>query len=212
MDWYSNMKLEEENIEALSRAILGDARAEAEQIQLDAKAKADTIRRLAKEQAESERKAILERAGTDADRLRGQVVATAQLKARTLQLEHREKLLDKVFDAARQKLSSIQKRSDYDQIVAQLLREALTQLKADHAEVRADDATQKSLKARTLEQVAKELNAQLSTGKALENGLGVVVDASEGRLHYDNTLETRLNRLQSALRSSVYHVLMGEKS
>ena len=41
--------------------------------------------------------------------------------------------------------------------------------------------------------------------------VGIVIDADHGRLHYDNTLETRLNRLQSALRSAVYHVLMGEK-
>ena len=202
---------EDENIEALSRAVLQDARAEAEQIQLDAKAKADAIRQRAKEQAESERKTILEHASAEAERLRGQVIATAQLKARTLQLGHREKLLDKVFDDARQKLSSIQKRSDYDQIAAQLLREALIQLKASDAEVRTDDATQKSLKGQALEQVAKELNARLSVGKALESGLGVVVDSSEGRLHYDNTLETRLNRLQNVLRSSVYRVLMGEK-
>lgn len=202
---------EEENIEALSRAILQDARAEAEQIRMDAKAKTEAIRQRAKQQAESESKAILERARVEADRLRGQVVASAQLKARTLQLEHREKLLDKVFESARQKLSSIQKRSDYDQIAAQLLREALVQLKPEHAEVRADDVTMKSIKTQTLEQISKELNAHLSMGKSLENGAGVVVDASEGRLHYDNTLETRLNRLQSPLRSSVYHVLMGEK-
>ena len=202
---------EDENIEALSGVILHDARAEAEQIQTDAKAKADAICQHAKEQAESESKVILEHASVEAERLRGQVVATAQLKARTLQLEHREILLDQVFDAARQKLSSIQKRSDYDQIAAQFLREALIQLKADQAEIRADDATLKSLKAQTLEQISKELNARISVGKALESGLGVVVDTSKGRLHYDNTLETRLNRLQSALRSAVYHVLMGEK-
>ena len=75
----------------------------------------------------------------------------------------------------------------------------------------ADDVTQKSFKTQALEQISKELNAHISMGKSLESGIGVVVDASEGRLHYDNTLETRLNRLQNVLRSSVYHVLMGEK-
>ena len=205
------MKPEDENIEALSRAILRDAQAETEQIRTDAKTKADVVRQRAKEQAESESKVILERARAEAQRLRGQVIATAQLKARTLQLEDREKILDEVFDAARQRLPSVQKRSDYDQNVAQLLREALIQLKAEKAEVHADDATLKPLKAQVLEQISKELNAQISLGKPLESGLGVVVDASEGRLHYDNTLETRLSRLQSALRSSVYHVLMGEK-
>jgi vacuolar-type H+-ATPase subunit E/Vma4 len=37
------------------------------------------------------------------------------------------------------------------------------------------------------------------------------VDAADGKLHYDNTLETRLHRLEGTLRSSVYKVLIGEK-
>lgn len=205
------MKPEEENIELLSRAILKEAQADAEQIQAEARAKADAIRERAQLQAESERKAILERANQDAEHLRSQVVATAQLKARTLQLEHREKLLDKVFDAAKQRLASLQKRSDYDQVVAQLLKEAVTQLNANSAEVRADEATEKFLKAKALDNVIKELNAQISLGATLEEGIGLIVDASGGRLHYDNTLETRLNRLQNALRSAVYQVLTGEK-
>ena len=122
-----------------------------------------------------------------------------------------EKLLDKVFNAAKEKLASLQKRPDYDKVVAELLREAVTQLKVDQAEVRVDAATQKVLKEQTLSELSKELKTQLSIGKALEDGLGIVINADHGRLHYDNTLETRLNRLQSALRSAVYHVLMGEK-
>lgn len=211
MDWYRVMKPDEENVEALARAVLHDAQGEAEQILEEARAKADAVRRRAQEQAESERRAILEAARREAERLQGQVIATAQLKSRTLQLAYREKLLDKVFDAARQRLSSVQKRSDYEQIAAQLLREALTQLNASSAEIRMDEAAQKSLKGSALDKISKELNAQISVGKPLESGTGVVVDTSDGRLHYDNTLETRLSRLQSVLRSSVYQVLMGEK-
>ena len=44
----------------------------------------------------------------------------------------------------------------------------------------------------------------------LEKGTGVVVETHDGHLQYDNTLETRLNRLQNLLRSPVYHLLMGE--
>ena len=205
------MKPEDESIEALSRAILRDAQEEALHIQADAEAKAETIRQRAREQAEAERKTILERARQDAERLSSQAVATAQLKARTLQLEHREKLLDKVFESASQKLLSVQKRADFEQVTVRLLREALTQLKVDQAEVRADEATQSLLQVKTLEQVAKEMNTRLTIGKALEEGTGIIVEASDGRVQYDNTLETRLERLQSALRSSVYHVLMGEK-
>lgn len=205
------MKPEEENIELLSRAILFEAQTDAEQIQADAKEKADAIRQQARQRAESERREILDRAQVEAERLRSQVVATAQMKARTLQLEHREKLLDKVFDAAKERLSSLQKRADYDKIVAELIREAVTQLKVDQAEVRIDAASQKTLKDQAINSLSKELKTELSVGKTLDEGIGIVVNADHGRLHFDNTLETRLSRLQSVLRSSVYHVLMGEK-
>jgi vacuolar-type H+-ATPase subunit E/Vma4 len=205
------MKPEEENIENLSRAILFEAQTDAEQIQADAKEKADAIRQQAQIRAVSERKEIMERAKQEAERLRSQVVATAQMKARTLQLDYREKLLDKVFNAAKERLSGLQKRPDYDRIVAELIREAVTQLKVDQAEVRVDAAAQKVLKDQALDEISKKLKTKLTIGKALKEGSGIVVDADNGRLHYDNTLETRLSRLQSALRSSVYHVLMGEK-
>lgn len=205
------MKPEEENIQLLSRAILLEARTDVEQIQAEARQKSDAIKQRARQQAESERGEILERARQEAERIRSQGVATAQMQARTLQLEHREKLLDKVFAAAREKLSALQKRSDYDRIVAELLREAVTQLKVDQAQVRADAVTQKILKDKVLGGLSKELNAELSIGKTLDEGTGIVVDADQGRLHYDNTLETRLGRMQSSLRSAVYHVLMGEK-
>lgn len=204
------MKPEEEDIEQLERAILQEARDEAGQIKADAQAKADEIRKHARQQAEVERKAILDRARQDADRLRGQAVASAQLKARTLQLEHREKLLDKVFETARKKLSSVSQRPNFDKVAAQLLREALAQLRVESAEVRSDTTTQKVLK-NQLDAISKELNTKIALGDALTEGTGIVVNAADGKIHYDNTLETRLNRLQSTLRSSVYHVLNGER-
>ena len=140
------MKTDAQDVEMLERAILTEARDEAEQLKAEAREKAEAIRKRAQEQAESERKAILERARQDVDRLRGQAVATAQLKARSTQLSSREQLLDGVFNAVKEKLTDIQKRSDYDAIAAMLLREALTELKVNKAQIRTDESTQKSLK------------------------------------------------------------------
>ena len=205
------MKTEAQDIEMLERAILTEARDEADQILADAKTKAETIRTRAQEQAEAERKAILDRAREEAERLRGQAVATAQLKARSTQLSHREELLDRVFKEVREKLTEVQNRPDYDEIVAMLLREALTQLRVNKADVRADEATQKILKKGALRDISKELNGEFKDGDVLEEGTGIVVDAADGKLHYDNTLETRLRRLQGTLRSAVYQVLTGDK-
>jgi len=127
-------------------------------------------------------------------------------------LEEREKLLDSVFEEVKKQLDAIKKRPDYDAIATLLLREALTQLKVNKAEIKADELTQKALKKGALDEISKELKGEFTLSGALEEGTGVVVDAADGKIHYDNTLETRLSRLQSALRSSVYKVLMGEKA
>jgi vacuolar-type H+-ATPase subunit E/Vma4 len=206
------MRSETQDIEMLSRAILTEARDEAEQIKAEAKEKVEAIHRRAREQAEQERKAILDRAREDAERLRGQAVATAQLKARSLQLTSREELLDRVFQTVRERLSDIQKRPDYEEIVAQLLREALVQLRMNKAEVRADKTTGQILKRGVLRDLSKELQGDFSASDELEEGTGIIVDAADGKLHYDNTLETRLQRLEGTLRAGVYKMLIGEQS
>ena len=205
------MNTETEEIDRLARAILAEAREESDEIGSMAREKTEAIKRRAEEEAASVRKSILERANQDAERLRGQAVATAQLQARSNQLGSREKLLERVFSEVHKRLDVVTQRPDYDAIATQLLREALAALRVEKAEIRADDATRKALMKGGVDEVAKELKVQYTFGAPLENGTGVVVTASNGKLQYDNTLETRLNRLQGALRSSVYKVLMGEK-
>jgi len=202
----------EENMEPLSRAILKEAEVDAQQMREEAKAKADAIRQRAQKDADAARREILDKAQEEADRLRSQTVSGAQLKARTMQLEQREKLLDRVFQTAREKLADIQKRPDYDQLAAMLLREALVQLRVNKADVRADPATRALLEKKALKDISSELNGQFTMADNLEEGLGVVIEAADGKLHYDNTLGTRLQRLQSTLRSSVHKLLMGEQS
>jgi vacuolar-type H+-ATPase subunit E/Vma4 len=204
------MKSVEENLELLSRAILSEANDEAEQIKADAKAKADAIRQRAERHAAAERDEILQRARQDADRIRSQAIATTQLKARTIQLEHREKLLKDVFDAARAQLSGVEEWTEYESIAERLLREAIGQLNTTRAHVRADENTLKLLTEDKLAQISEEMKVSLKMGHPLSQGIGVQAESVTGHLRYDNTLETRLRRLEGVLRASVYHILIGE--
>jgi V/A-type H+-transporting ATPase subunit E len=204
------MKATDENIKVLSNAVLRDVRGDAEQVLAEARTKADEIRQRAQEQAEAERAQILEGAKVEAERIRGQVVATTQLKARTMELEQREKLLQDVFDTVKKRLPSVLRGSDYEKIAQRLLREAITQLGGSTVIVRADPETMKSLSTRVLEDIAKETGMKIQLGDTLEKGLGVIAETEDKRRQYDNTLETRLRRMQDTLRSSVYRILMGE--
>lgn len=204
------MRTLEENVEMLSRAIISEAHNDGNQLIVEAKAKAEAILHHAKQQAEAERARILDQAARDAERLHSQASATAQLKARTMLLEHREKLLDRVFDAAREQLPTVQQWSDYNDIAAKLLREALLQLSAKDVSLQMDDATRKIVTDRIVDDLSKELKITIKVGQPLKNNKGIFAESANGHLNYDNTFETRLTRLQNTLRSPVYHLLMGE--
>jgi vacuolar-type H+-ATPase subunit E/Vma4 len=204
------MKSVEENIELLSRAMLNEAKAEAEQVLVEAQKNADAIRQKAQEKAAAGSDEILERARQEADRLHGQAVATTIMKARTLELERREKLLDGVFNSAKSDIPSIQQWTDYPEIALRLLNEAIDQLKTSKVVVHADAKTQATFTKSKLDEISKERNVEIVFSKTLEKGTGVVVETSDGHLYYDNTLETRLSRLQNSLRSPVYRILIGE--
>ena len=95
-------------------------------------------------------------------------------------------------------------------ILQKLIQEAVEILKSDTLQVRVDKRTRDFITDPLLTALSKKLNVKLSFGKPLEQGTGVIVETADGHLLYDNTLETRLNRLQNSLRSPVYHILMGE--
>jgi vacuolar-type H+-ATPase subunit E/Vma4 len=199
-----------EGIQALARAVLSDARAEAEQILADARAKVDDLRRRTEEQAAAEREAILEHARQEAKRTHSQAIAAAQLEARTLRLARREKLLQRVFDQARQRLSAVPQWSEYDQILRQLIVEAVGHLGSDAVRIQVDGQTRAVLTDDLLAEIAGETGVPLQLGTSLEHRTGILAETVDGRRRYDNTLEARLDRRQDALRGPVYRLLMGE--
>lgn len=204
------MKQTDENIKGLSSAVLSDVRGNAEQAISEAKEKAAQIKKQATEQAATQRAEILAKASVEADRIRSQAIATTQLKARTAELEEREKLLNDVFDGAAKKLASIQQGNDYEKIAQRLLREAVTRIGAESIKVHVDKATGKFITAAFVESVAKELKVKIQLDAPLTEGTGVVVETADGHRQYDNTLETRLKRMRDTLRAPVYNILMGE--
>ncbi len=204
------MATEEENIQALSHAVMAEAQSEADQTLEEARKKAEEIRAKSQEQAEAERAKILENANKEADRLRKQTIASAHLKARTLQLEQREELLNRVFEQSRRQLVNAQNNGDYNGTAVSLLKEALGKLGSDSAVVQADEHTQAVFTPETLNAVSKETGVRLELGEPLKQGTGVIVQTKDGHLRYDNTLETRMGRLQDSLRNPIYHLLMGE--
>jgi V/A-type H+-transporting ATPase subunit E len=200
----------EQNIQGLARAVLSEARAEADQTLADARARAEAVKQQAQSRAETVRETILTRAQQQSEELRSRAVASAQLKARRLQLERREVLLGRVFETVQQRLPALQKWTDYPDIVEQLVREGVAQLKADVVRVYADGQTMALLDDARLQRLSQALGIDVQRGEVLEQGTGVILETIDGHRQFDNTLEARLLRMRDELRAAVYRLLMGE--
>ncbi|MFL7793236.1 MAG: V-type ATP synthase subunit E [Anaerolineae bacterium] len=201
----------QDNIESLERAIIQEAQGEAQQIVESAQTQAQIIYQEAQSQVKAEGNVILERAGKKADTLRSQAEASARIDAQTLKLKRREQLLAQVFERARERLASATQWPDYDQVARQLVRDAVKHLGSDNILVRADPQTQKVLTPDVLAEMSTEIGIYMRPGEPLAEGTGIILETPDGHCRYDNRLETRLARIQSALRASVYHILTGEE-
>jgi len=204
------MSPKQNNIQALESAIMEEAEEEARQILADAQAQVKSVHQQAQAQVDAERAAILQRTQDEARALHEHTVAAAQLEAQTLKLKRREQLLERAFADARSQLASVSQRPDYGQIARRLVREAVERLGADEVRVLADEETRQVLSDKALADLGKELGVRLEAGGPLAQSTGVVVETLDGHRRYDNTLETRLIRMREALRTPVYHMLMGE--
>ena len=201
----------QDNIESLERAIIQEAQGEAQQIVESAQTQAQIIYQEAQSQVKTEGNIMLERARKKADTLRSQAEASARIDAQTLKLQRREQLLTQVFDRAREQLASATQWPDYDQVTRQLVRDAVGHLGSDNILVRADPQTQKVLTPDVLAELSTEIGIYMRPGEPLTEGTGIILETPDGHCRYDNRLETRLDRIQSALRTSVYRILTGEE-
>jgi len=198
------------DLRSLETVITTEARQDAAKITAETESHIESIKRQAHEQSEEQRSAILALARDKAKTLQSQAVTSAQLEAQTLKLERREALLSRVMSEARRGLTGVTEWPDYVNVVCELIREGTEALGADSLVIEADETTRRMLDGQVLTDLEQELAVQLELGEPLERGTGVVIVTADGHRRYDNTLETRLNRMQAALRTPVYHILMGD--
>ena len=199
-----------DNVEALKRAIMGEAEAEAGSILANAEAEARVIRQKAEAETKTTSERILERAQHEVEVLRSQAVAAAHLEAQALRMQRREQLLDRIFASVRVRLASISQRPDYAEIVEALIREAIAHLGAEDITMRLDARARSMLKDEEIARLTQELDVSVHTIEPIRDGTGVVVETTDGHRVFDDTFESRLSRLQDELRAPVYRILIGE--
>lgn len=200
----------QDKIQVLESTIMEIAQQEVQAILDEAHAKADGLRQQAQAKAAVESARILAEAQQTVEKLIDQATAKAQLEAQMLKLQRREQALVRTFVKARLQLATIPERPDYADLVRRLISEAATYMGDAAFVIRADAATNRVLDQALLEDLTQQLNVQLERGPQLEEGIGIVLTTPDGHRRYDNTLETRLTRIQDNVRTAVFHLLAGD--
>jgi vacuolar-type H+-ATPase subunit E/Vma4 len=205
------MKTHATMVQTLEAAILAESQREIREMMAEAEIEARRIRQTSQAEIAKLQQTIIQRAQREADSLLEHTTAAAQMEAQTLKLQRREQIINNVFDTVLQKLPDIAATPQYRGIAHYLLQEAILGLRVDYLIVHADEVTRAYLDVDTITEFSIEFNCGLEMGTSLTEGTGIIVETKDGRRRYDNTLETRLERMRNTLRTPIYQRLMGGK-
>ena len=95
------------NLENLTRKILDEAKSQASVIDEESKRVNDSIIDSKIREAEEEKRRILNRAKSDAALLNERTISNAELKARNEKLKAKQKIIDRVFNIAKERLDNL---------------------------------------------------------------------------------------------------------
>jgi V/A-type H+-transporting ATPase subunit E len=156
-------------------------------------------------EASAEVSKILETSARQAESLKRQLIGSAELESRNLQLRALEGDVTGVFAEAVRRLSGLSP-SKYEEALTRLLEEGV-KVMGSKASVSCNAKDKK-----TVSSVLRKLNkgeTKLTLAHDdVETIGGVVLSSNDGTVSFDNTFEARLERMRQDLRKDVAGLLM----
>jgi len=188
----------------LSDEILKDAATKADRIRKRAEREAKKTLAAAATEAEGAREKVLDVARGRADRAAQSILATVEQEAARDLSAAREAELDKMFEAARQRLTALrQAQGDYPAVVAALAIQAIQAMAADGVTLELAEADRAMATDAWLADVRRRVGRDVAitvSEQPAAIGGGIVVRSADGHLLYDNSFAARLRRLWPDLR------------
>ena len=199
-----------ESLEKLQNRILSDAKLKAEEIIREAQAKNDQILADARQHAQKEHDEIIARANLDAEGVRRGILSSKVRANRLKILGEKNRIVEEVVRAVEDKLSGIAASSQFDSAAQRFAEEAVKAVDSDQPVVRLGflDASKKNL-----DSVAKSLpkGSKLVFEEKPIDGLGgVVASDAEGKVTFNNSFKSRLERLDNRLLTLISSTIFGE--
>ena len=147
---------------------------------------------------EEEYEKIISDGKKEADKIEKQIIGSADLQSRNKTLVIVQESTDKVLEKAKEKISNMDRNSEYSSLITKLLTEATSALNTSDVIVFTNSKDK---------DVVQSAVSNIS-GAELSNDLidcmgGVKVTSKDGSMSFDNTLDARIELLKPLIRKDI---------
>ena len=199
-----------ESLDKLQSRIVSDGQQRMDQIIHDGQTRADQIMVEAREKAQKEADEIGAKARLDAESIRRSILSSKVRANRLKILDEKNRIVQDVVHTVEDRLSGIVGSSQFDEAAQRFVEEALKAVDTDQPIVRLGfkDASKKNL-----DGVSKIVpkGAKLVFEDQPIDGLGgVVASDPDGRVIFNNSFKSRLERLDSQLLTLISSTIFGD--
>ncbi len=200
-----------DNVDKITSKILEDAERKSQDIIEQAESEAREKLDASKRKGEATRDRLVDEAEKSAEQTKKKITAESKIKARTILLESKEKLIQEAFAKAREKLEKLPNQKSYPDKLVKLAVDTCIQLGGGELEI-VVRKTDEKIVAAALKKIEKEVIAATGDAtkisiSAADIGPGVIVQRADGKVGIDSTFQSRLELLRPGLRLKVAEAL-----
>ena len=191
-------------------SIMSEAQEKADVIIQDANADASAITAKAEKTAEAEKLKILENGKKQSDMRYQQIISEAKMNARRAELGAKEEVIEAAFDKATDDLKDIASSGseEYDDSLTKIIKEAVDEIGGKDLIIQLNEADTNKFKSQLDSSSTFQIDdIKFQLGEPIDTIGGAIVKTKNGDIEVNNTIESRLDRFKSVLRSEVADVL-----
>ena len=191
-------------------SIMSEAQEKADVIIQEVTAEVSAIQAKADKTAEVEKTRILENGKKQSDMRYQQIISEAKMNARRAKLSAKEEIIEAAFEKAvselEQKASS--QSADYEDSLIKMIKEAADEIGGDNLIIQLNEADTNQFKGEISSDNTFDVEGiKFKLGEPINAIGGAILKTSNGDIEVNNTIEARLERFKSILRSEVANVL-----
>ena len=191
-------------------SIMSEAQGKADVIIQDANAEASAITQKAEKTADAEKTKILENGKKQSDMRYQQIISEAKMNARRAELGAKEEVIEAAFEKATAELKEKAASGDeeYDDALTKMIKEAADELGSKELIIQLNEADTNKFKEQLSDVSTFQIeDISFEIGEPIDTIGGAILKTSNGDIEVNNTIEARLDRFKSLLRSEVAEIL-----